>query len=85
MKKKLVQQLFDEGCSAEDIAAVVLQRLLPEQNRVDHDTDDVPDGVKRKRQKRRERPNSRREPRKKRRPENQRSGGNATKKKKISR
>ena len=74
-EKKLVQKLLDEGCQAEDIAAVVLQRLLPEQNRVDHDTDDVPDGVKRKRQKRRERPNSRREPRKKRRIENQRSAG----------
>ena len=74
-EKKLVQKLLDEGCQAEDIAAVVLQRLLPEQNRVEHDTDDLPHGVKRKRQKRRERPNSRREPRKKRRIENQRPAG----------
>lgn len=74
-EKKLVQKLVDEGCRAEDIAAAVLQRLLPDKNNSEHDTDDVPDGFNRTRQKRRERPNSRREPRKKRRIENQRAAG----------
>ena len=74
-EKELVQKLIDEGCEPEDIAAAVLQRLLPKKTSSDHGTDDVQDGVHRNRQKRRNRPNSRRDLRKKSRAENQRSAG----------
>ena len=74
-EKALLQQLFDEGYSAEDVAAAVLQRVQPKHDATDNGKDDELDDRKHKRRKRRERPNSKRDSRKKRRPEIQRAGG----------
>jgi hypothetical protein len=74
-EKELLQRLFDEGYSAEDVAAAVLHRMLPKHDATDTALDDEPDDRNHKRRKRRERPNARRDSRKKRRPEIQRAGG----------
>ncbi len=74
-EKELLQQLFNEGHSAEDVAAVVLHRMLPKQDATDTGLDDDGGDRKHKRRKRRERPNARRDSRKKRRPEIQRATG----------
>ena len=74
-EKELLQRLFDEGYSAEDVAAAVLHRMLPKHDATDTVLDDEPDDRNHKRRKRRERPNARRDSRKKRRPEIQRAGG----------
>jgi ATP-dependent RNA helicase DeaD len=74
-EKELLQRLFDEGHSAEDVAAAVLHRMLPKHDATESVLDDEPDDRNHRRRKRRERPNARRDSRKKRRPEIQRAGG----------
>jgi hypothetical protein len=85
-EKEIVKCLLDEGHKAEDIAAVVLHRILPKQEVFDEIFGEDEPERKHKRRKRRDRPNASRDPRKRRRPEVQRAGAKRPpKKKKISR
>jgi ATP-dependent RNA helicase DeaD len=73
-EKELLKCLLDEGHQAEDIAAVLLHRLLPKEELFDESFEEEQPERRHKRRKRRDRPNAKRDPRKRRRPEVQRDG-----------
>ncbi len=73
-EKELLKCLLDEGHQAEDIAAVLLHRLLPKQEVFDETFEEDQPERRPKGRKRRDRPNAKRDSRKRRRPEVQRDG-----------